>query len=96
MIAQNSITFLILAGIVIVAAAILHYGFKYYVKDDCWSFLSKCVVGWFGAWLGTPVAGAWFDGMNYMNVYFIPAAIGAFGAIIVAVDVARMFGARDK
>lgn len=96
MIAQNSITFLILAAIAIVAAAILHYGCKYYVKDDIWSFLSKCIVGWFGAWLGSPIAGHWLHGWNYKDVYYIPAAIGAVGAIIIAVDIARMFGAKNQ
>ena len=95
MIYENSISFLILAVIAIVVSAIFHYGFRYYVKNDCWSFLSKCVVGWFGAWLGTPVAGAWFHGLNYHNIYYIPAIIGAAGAVIVAVDVARMFGAKS-
>lgn len=95
MIGQNSITFLILAVIAIVVAAILHYGCKFYVKGDVWSFLSKCIVAWFGAWLGTPVIGAWFHGFHYGNVYYIPAVIGAVGATILAVDVARMWNARS-
>lgn len=94
MIGQNFISFLILAVIAVVVAAVLHYVCKFYVKDDFWSFLSKCVVGWLGAWLGTPVAGAWFSGLNYGNVYYIPAIVGAIGAVIVAVDVARMVNVR--
>jgi uncharacterized membrane protein YeaQ/YmgE (transglycosylase-associated protein family) len=96
MLGQNSITFLILAVIAIVVAAILHYGCRSYVKDDIWSFLSKCVVAWIGAWLGTPVVGAWFAGWNYQHVYFIPAIIGAVGAVIVAVNCARMFAAKSN
>ncbi len=96
MIGQNSISFLILAAIAVVVAAILHYGCKYYVKDDIWSFLSKCVVAWFGAWLGSPVLGHWFAGLNYHSIYYVPAVLGAVGAVIVAVDMARMFGARSS
>ena len=55
-----------------------------------WSFASKVVVGWFGAWLGTPVFGRWFPGLNYNDVYFIPAILGAFAILLVAVDLVKM------
>lgn len=93
MLGQDFISFIILAVIAVAVAGVLHYVCKFYVKDDFWSFVSKSVVGWFGAWLGTPVLGEWFPGLAYGSVYFIPAIIGAFGAIVLAVDVARMVAA---
>jgi uncharacterized membrane protein YeaQ/YmgE (transglycosylase-associated protein family) len=94
MLQQDFVAFLILAVIAVVVSGVLHYVCKYYVTDDVWSFLSKCVVGWFGAWLGSPVLGHWFAGLNYGSVYYVPAVIGALGAVIVAVDMARMFAGR--
>lgn len=88
----NSISFLILAFIAIAVSAVLHYGFRLYVRRDIWAFLSKCVIAWFGAWLGSPVVGHWFSGMHYMNVWFVPATIGAVGAVILTYDIARTFG----
>jgi uncharacterized membrane protein YeaQ/YmgE (transglycosylase-associated protein family) len=82
--------FLILLVISVVVSAILHFGLEYYVTPGNWSFVSKVVVGWFGAWMGTPVFGRWFAGMNYMDIYYIPAAIGAFAALVVAVDLVSM------
>ena len=88
----NSISFLILAFIAIAVSAVLHYGFRLYLRRDIWAFLSKCVIAWFGAWLGPPVIGHWFSGMHYMNVWFVPATIGAVGAVILTYDIARTFG----
>lgn len=82
--------FLILLVISVVVSWILHFGLNYYVTTGPWSFASKIVVGWFGAWLGTPVFGRWFPGMNYLDIYYIPAAIGAFAALVVAVDLVSM------
>jgi uncharacterized membrane protein YeaQ/YmgE (transglycosylase-associated protein family) len=82
--------FLILLVISVVVSWVLHFGLNYYVTPGPWSFASKVVVGWFGAWLGTPVFGRWFPGMNYMDIYYIPAVIGAFAALVVAVDLVSM------
>lgn len=82
--------FLILLAISVVVSWILHFGLHYYVTPGHWSFCSKVIVGWIGAWIGTPVFGRWFPTMNYMDIYYIPAIIGAFAAIIVAVDLVKM------
>jgi uncharacterized membrane protein YeaQ/YmgE (transglycosylase-associated protein family) len=87
--------FLILLAISVVVSAILHFGLEYYVTPGNWSFVSKVVVGWFGAWLGTPIFGRWLPGMNYMDVYYIPAAIGAFAALVVAVDLVTMLAGKS-
>jgi uncharacterized membrane protein YeaQ/YmgE (transglycosylase-associated protein family) len=93
MIGMDFVSFLILLVISVVVAGILHYGCKYYVTPGIWSFCSKVVVGWIGAWLGSPVFGYWphrILSLQYENIWFIPAILGALALIIVAVDVANM------
>ena len=93
MIGMNFISFLILLIISVVVSAVLHYRFKYYVTPGHWSFCSKVVVGWVGAWLGSPVLGYWphrIPYLQYGDVWFIPAILGALALIVVAVDVATM------
>ena len=58
------ISFLVLLAISLAVSAILHYGLKFYVTQGLWSFLSKVVVGYIGAWLGTPGFGKWWEGIN--------------------------------
>ena len=53
MIGMDLLSFLILLVIGIVVAAILHYGFRFYVIPGTSSFLGKVVIGWLGAWLGS-------------------------------------------
>ena len=93
MIGIDFISFLILLIISGVVSAVLHYGFEYYVTPGHWSFASKVVVGWIGAWLGSPVLGHWphrIPNLQYGEVYYIPAALGAAAIILVAVDIAQM------
>ncbi len=93
MIGMDFVSFLILLIISIVVAAILHYGFNYYVTPGPWSFGSKVVVGWVGAWLGSPVFGYWphrIPSLQYENIWFIPAILGALALIVIAVDSATM------
>ncbi len=89
MIGMDFVSFLILLVISAVVAAILHYGCKYYVTPGIWSFGAKVVVGWIGAWLGSPVFGYWphrIPSLQYENIWFIPAILGAVALIVVAVD----------
>ena len=74
----------------IVVSGVLHYGLSYYVTPGFWSFCSKVVVGWLGAWLGSPVVGHWFSGWAYQEVYYIPAIIGALALVVLAVDLVKM------
>jgi uncharacterized membrane protein YeaQ/YmgE (transglycosylase-associated protein family) len=93
MIGMGFIGFLILLVISVVVSATLHYGFKYYVTPGPWSFCSKVVIGWIGAWLGSPVLGNWphmIPALHYDEIWFIPAILGAIGVLIVAVDLALM------
>jgi hypothetical protein len=43
-----------------------------------------------GAWLGSPVLGHWWPGLQYHDVYYIPAILGSLALIVVAVDVGMM------
>lgn len=86
MIGMDFTSFLILLVISAVVSAILHYGFKFYIVSGTASYLSKVVVGWFGAWLGSPILGHWWEGLNYQQVYIAPAAIGALGILILTID----------
>ncbi len=89
MLGMDFISFLILLVISVVISAILHFGFKYYVTSGIWSFCSKIVVGWIGAWLGTPIGGHWFPNVAYEQIYIIPAILGSLALLIVVIDVAK-------
>lgn len=90
MIGMDFVSFLILLVISVVVSGILHFGFKYYVNAGMWSYCSKIVVGWVGAWLGSPVLGHWWPGVAYDSVYIIPAILGSLGLLVVAIDLARI------
>lgn len=92
MIGMDFVSFLILLVISVVVSAILHFGFQYYVIAGWWSFLSKIILGWIGAWLGSPVFGSWFPGLNWEQVYYIPAILGSLALLILAVDIGKMRG----
>jgi uncharacterized membrane protein YeaQ/YmgE (transglycosylase-associated protein family) len=92
MIGMDFVSFIILFAIAVVIAAIAHYGMQYYVVSGFGSYLSKVVVAWVGAWIGTPVLGHWFSGIEYGNIYIIPAILGAVGVLVLAVDMAKTFG----
>ena len=90
MFGMSFVSFLILLAISVVVSAILHFGLKYYVKKGWWSFGSKIVVGWIGAWLGSPVLGHWWPGLQFEEVYYVPAILGSAALLILAVDLAKM------
>src|SRR5262249_45718436 len=90
MIGMDFNCFVILLVISVVVSWILHFGLNYYVTAGWWSFGSKVVVGWIGAWLGSPVFGHWWPGLQYQDVFFIPAILGALAMLLVAVDLAKM------
>lgn len=89
MIGMDLVSFLILLVISVAVSAVLHYGLNHYVTPGLWSFCSKIVVGWIGAWLGSPVLGHWFPGLAYQQVYYIPAVLGALALLILVIDLAK-------
>lgn len=97
MIGMDFIGFLSLLIISVVVSGILHYGFNYYVTPGFSSFCSKIVVGWIGAWLGSPVFGYWphrFPWLQHKDIWFVPAILGALAMLVVVIDIATM--ARSK
>jgi uncharacterized membrane protein YeaQ/YmgE (transglycosylase-associated protein family) len=86
LIGMDFASFLILLVISAAVSAILHYGFKYYILPGMASYLAKVVIAWFGAWLGSPILGYWWEGLSYQHVYFVPAVLGAFASLILAID----------
>ena len=81
--------FLVLLFISLIASAVLHYGFRYYVVEGPWSFLSKIVVGYLGAYFGSALFGHWFAGLMYGDVYLLPALLGSFALLILLIDVTK-------
>ena len=81
------ISFIILLVISVVVSAILHYGFKLTSRtvQDHWAFVTKIVIGYYGAWWGTTVYGQWWEDLNYQDIYYIPAVLGAFSALVFGV-----------
>jgi uncharacterized membrane protein YeaQ/YmgE (transglycosylase-associated protein family) len=89
MIGMDFVSFLILLVISAVVSAILHYPLKFYVRPGFVSYLSKVIFGWIGAWLGTPVFGRWFGGLNYREVYILPAILGCAAILVMLVDLVK-------
>ncbi|NIM47979.1 MAG: hypothetical protein GTO22_01740 [Gemmatimonadales bacterium] len=92
---MDFISFLILLVISVVVSAILHFGLRYYVIPGVASYCSKVVIGWLGAWLGSPVLGHWFGALRYApegqqyQLYFIPAILGSLALVVLVVDVVK-------
>lgn len=85
MLGMNFAGFLTLAVISLIAALIVHYVIRYRVVEGLDGFLWKWVVGWVGAWLGSPVLGDWFHSVAVSHIYIIPGFLGAFiGAFVAA------------
>ena len=88
---MDFVSFIILLIISVVVSAILHFVCKYYIVPGWWSYLSKVFIGWFGAWLGSPIFGHWWEGLNYNQVYIVPAVLGCLLFSIFAVDLVKTF-----
>jgi uncharacterized membrane protein YeaQ/YmgE (transglycosylase-associated protein family) len=91
MMGMDFVSFLILLVISVVVSFILHYLLKFYVVPGLASFFGKVIIGWFGAWLGSPVFGYWFAGVQYEQVYIIPAILGSAALLVIAVDLVKTF-----
>jgi uncharacterized membrane protein YeaQ/YmgE (transglycosylase-associated protein family) len=96
MIGINFVGFLILLLISIIVSAILHFGFRYYVRPGFNSFISKVIFGWIGAWLGSPVFGHWFVGVQYEEVYIIPAILGSLAFLVILIDYTKSVKGTSK
>jgi uncharacterized membrane protein YeaQ/YmgE (transglycosylase-associated protein family) len=89
MIGMDFISFIILLIISIVVSGVLHFIFKFYIIPGWWSYASKVLIGWVGAWLGSPVFGYWWQGLNCGQVYIIPAILGSLASVVFLVDLIK-------
>ncbi|MDI7261605.1 MAG: GlsB/YeaQ/YmgE family stress response membrane protein [Thermodesulfobacteriota bacterium] len=89
MIGMDFISFIILLIISIVVSGVLHFVFKFYIIPGWRSYASKVLIGWVGAWLGSPVFGYWWSGLNYKEIYIIPAILGSLAILVFAVDIIK-------
>ncbi len=90
------ISFIILLVISVIVSAIIQYGLKFTGRPGHRPLVVKVIVGYYGAWWGTTVYGQWWEGLNYQDIYYIPAVLGAFSLVWFAVAMVRAFGTGTK
>jgi uncharacterized membrane protein YeaQ/YmgE (transglycosylase-associated protein family) len=88
---EQFISFVILLVISVIVSAILQFGLKR-GRQGPWPFVVKVIVGYYGAWWGTAVYGQWWEGLNYQDIYYIPAVLGAFSLVVFLTGMVRVFG----
>ena len=92
---EELIGFIILLVISVIVSAVLQIGLKYGPTGP-WPYVTKVIVGYYGAWWGTTVYGKWVEGLNYQDVYYIPAVLGAFSLLVFVVSFSKAFGPGPK
>ncbi len=83
MLGMSLLSFLVLTLIGAVIAVAYHNVLRYRFLDGNDALIGKWIVGWFGAWLASPVFGHWL--WKVENVYIVPAILGAIAAIHLTV-----------
>jgi uncharacterized membrane protein YeaQ/YmgE (transglycosylase-associated protein family) len=83
MLGMSLLSFLVLTLIGAVVAVVYHYVIRYRFLDGNDALIGKLIIGWFGAWLASPVFGHWL--WKVENVYIVPAILGAMAAIHLTV-----------
>ncbi len=83
MLGMSLLSFLVLTLIGAVVAAVYHYVIRYRFLDGNDAAVGKLIIGWLGAWLGSPILGHWL--WKVESVYVVPAILGAIAAIHLVV-----------
>jgi uncharacterized membrane protein YeaQ/YmgE (transglycosylase-associated protein family) len=83
MLGMSLLSFLILTLIGAVVAVAYYSVVRYRFLERHDALIGKLIIGWFGAWLGSPVLGHWL--WRVENVYIVPAILGAITAIHLTV-----------
>ncbi|MBZ5626958.1 MAG: hypothetical protein LAQ69_51025 [Acidobacteriia bacterium] len=83
MLGMSLLSFLVLSLIGAVVAVAYHDVIRYRFLEGNDARFGKLIVGWLGAWLGSPVLGHWL--WKVENVYVVPAILGAVAAIHLTV-----------
>jgi len=87
MLGMSLLSFLIVTLIGAVVAVAYHYVLRYRFLDGNDALVGKLILGWLGAWLGSPIIGHWL--WKVENVYIVPAVLGAIAAIHLTVLTAK-------
>ena len=87
MLGMSFLSFLILTFIGAVVAAAYHYVIRYRFLDGNDAVIGKLIIGWLGAWLGSPVLGHWL--WKVENLYIVPALLGAIATIHLTILTAK-------
>ena len=87
MLGMSLLSFLILTFIGAVVVATYHYVFRYRFLEGNDAVVGKLIIGWLGAWLGSPVLGHWL--WKVENVYIVPAILGAIVTIHLTILTAK-------
>jgi len=83
MLGMSLLSFLVLTFIGAVVAVAYHNMVRYRFLEGNDALFGKLIVGWLGAWLGSPVLGHWL--WKFENVYVVPAILGAVVTIHLTV-----------
>ncbi len=79
MLGMSLLSFLVLSLIGAVVATAYHSVIRYRFLDGYDALFGKLIVGWLGAWIGSPVLGHWL--WKIENIYVVPAILGAIATI---------------
>jgi len=80
---MSLLSFLIVTLIGAIVAVVYQNVIRYPFLEGQDALIGKLIIGWFGAWLGSPVLGHWF--WKVESVYIVPAILGAMAAIHLTV-----------
>ena len=83
MLGMSLLSFLVLTLIGAVIAVVYHNVIRYRFLEGNDALYGKLIVGWFGAWLGSPIFGHWL--WKVENVYVVPAILGAIATVHLTV-----------
>jgi uncharacterized membrane protein YeaQ/YmgE (transglycosylase-associated protein family) len=81
------LTLLVIGG---VCAFFFHSMLKLKLLRGGEGYLCGLIMGWIGAWIGSPVLGYWGWMVPMTNVYVVPAVLGSIAGIYSLVALARI------
>jgi uncharacterized membrane protein YeaQ/YmgE (transglycosylase-associated protein family) len=93
LIGMSFLSFLVLLVLSAIAAAVVHWGFRYRLFRGFDGFMAQWIVAWLGAWLGPAVLGHWFNGVMLWQIYILPALLGAFAGAFAGTVNAKVLAA---
>lgn len=79
MLEMSLLSFLILTLVGVVVAIAYHNVLRLRFLEGNDAFFGKVMLGWLGAWLGSPVLGHWL--WKIEDVYIVPAILGALAVV---------------